>query len=135
MKNVADNLTSKDLRSFGLIMAVMIAAIFGLLLPWVFDHDRPIWPWYVSGAFALGALVFARALRPIYKLWLAFGAVMGWINTRLILGILYFAMFTPISGLFALIGVDPMRRRLELETESYRVDSKGYPREQMEKPY
>jgi hypothetical protein len=49
------------------------------------------------------------------------GEVLGWINTRVILGAIFFLLFTPLGLYMRLRGKDPMRRTLAPEAESYRV--------------
>jgi len=49
------------------------------------------------------------------------GEALGWLNTRIILGVLFYALFTPMGLFMRLRGKDPMRRTLAPEVESYRV--------------
>ena len=41
------------------------------------------------------------------------GHVLGWINTRIILGMVSFIMFAPVALVLRLLGKDPMQRRLD----------------------
>lgn len=124
-----------ELRSFGLIFSGIVAVLFGIVLPLIFGRGWPYWPWYVAGTVGGLALVAPPLLYPFYKLWMAFGAVMGWINTRLILGLLFFVVMLPIGLLMKLVAKDPMRRRLERDASTYRTNRTPAQREQMEKPY
>ena len=62
------------------------------------------------------------------------GHVLGWINTRIILGLVFFVMFAPIALLFRVFGRDPMVRRLD-DNPSYRKPSHHLPRDRIEKPF
>lgn len=42
-----------------------------------------------------------------------FAHVLGWLNTRIILSLVYFLIFTPIAILFKVIGKDLLDRRFE----------------------
>lgn len=42
-----------------------------------------------------------------------FAHVLGWINTRIILSIVYFFIFTPLALIFRLMGKDPLGRPFE----------------------
>ena len=131
----------KELRDFGLIMAGGLIGLFGLLfpvvLPWL--GDKPvqfiIWPWIVGAAFAAAALLAPRVLTPLYKVWMKIGEVLGWINSRIILGLVFFALFLPVSLFFKLAGKDPMARKLDKSMKSYRVNSKQPKPENLEKPF
>jgi len=125
----------QELRKFGLVFASGIALIFGLLLPWLFAHAWPAWPWIAAGILVTTALLLPPLLRPVFWLWMKFGHVLGWINTRIILGITFLLLFIPVAVVFHLLGKDPMRRSMEPVAKSYRIKSESLPRERMEKPF
>lgn len=127
--------TKKDLRSFGLIFAAGICLIFGLFFPWVFDKPTPPWPWIVGGVSAGLGLTIPMALKPVYTVWMKIGHVLGWINTRIILGLVFFLFFFPLGFLMRLFGWDAMARKLDDSAGSYRVASKRAKPQQLEKPY
>ena len=127
--------TIKELRSFGLIAGAILAVAFGLLLPWLFGHRSPIWPWVVASALWLPALSIPAALRPIYRGWMKFGHVAGWVNTRIILVLMFYLMIWPTGAVMRLLRKDPMARRLDAGQSTYRVPSKAPSRENMERPF
>jgi len=49
------------------------------------------------------------------------GAALGWFNTRVILAIGYFLVFTPMAWVMALMGKDPLRRKIDPTERTYRV--------------
>lgn len=124
-----------ELRKFGFIFAGILIFLFGLLLPYLKHHEIRLWPIYIGLPVALLATVWPAALRPLYVVWMKFGAVMGFINTRIIMSIFFFVMLTPIAWIFKLLGKDPMARALQKSATTYRVVSKPYAKEEMEKPY
>lgn len=128
--------SSSDLRKFGFIMAVFLILLFGLLIPWLFDAEEwPRIPFYLAAAFALPAIVYPPILHYPYKAWMAFGRVMGWINSRLILGILFFLIFLPFGIVMRTFGWDPMFRKLDPNAKTYRVLTKPRDRDHFERPY
>jgi hypothetical protein len=52
---------------------------------------------------------------------MALGTVLGWINTRIILGAVFFLVVTPIGAVRRLLGKDPMGKKLKSDVDSYRV--------------
>lgn len=114
----------RELRQFGGIMGGMIAGLFGLLLPWVFGksfpNEFPHWPWIALGGFWTLALVAPKALHPIYKGWMKFGQVMGFINTRIILGIVFYLVVTPIGLVRRVFAGDVLGKRPVKDLSSYR---------------
>lgn len=59
-----------------------------------------------------------KLLKAFYNVWMKFAHALGWVNTKIILSIVYFLIFTPIALFFRLIGKDPMDRRFE-SVDSY----------------
>jgi len=66
---------------------------------------------------------------------MAVGHALGWINTRIILGILFFVLFSPIGITMKLFGKDPMARKFDKKKESYRIPCSPKNIALMEKPY
>lgn len=133
MPDVAD---LKALRHFGLLMAAMLCALFGLLLPWLFGLRFPQWPWYAGAGFLSLALLWPRALAPVYRGWMRFGMIMNWINTRLLLGITFFAIITPMGLVARMMGRDALLRRFDAQASSYRISrQRKIVPEDLEKPY
>jgi len=132
-----DHMTPAELRSFGLITGAIAAVLFGLLIPWlpIFGHHYPKWPWILAGVLAAMALIYPFSLKPVYKVWMTFGGVLGFINTRIILGILFFLVFLPFGIALKLFGKDPMSRKLDDNAASYRVESERRDPSHLEKPY
>ena len=135
MKYVIEKLDAAGYRKFGLTTGAIVAVLFGLLLPWLFDFGYPVWPWILFAAFALVALVYPLALQPVYLGWMRFGLVMNWINTRLILGILFYGIFLPVGLFFKLIGRDTMHRKFDNKLSSYRKAGQADDANNMEHPY
>ena len=126
---------SEELRKFGFIFAGVLIFLFGLLLPYWKHHTIRLWPIYIGMPVALLAAVWPAGLRPLYVVWMKFGAMMGFINTRIIMSVFFFVMLTPIAWLMKALGKDPMARTLEKSAHTYRVTSTPYTKEHMEKPY
>ena len=133
-----DDVTKSDLRKFGLIMGAMIALIFGLLFPWIADKTFdtwPRWPFIVMAVFWVLALLLPESLRKVNELWLKVGNVLGWINSRIILGVMFYLLIFPIGLLLKLFGKDSMNRKLEKGADSYRIVTKIRDKNHLEKPF
>jgi hypothetical protein len=125
----------KELRHFGLLMGLFISVIFGVFLPWLVGHAAPVWPWVVGATFGCIALISARLLRPVFRVWMAFALVMNWIMTRLVLGIVFYIIVWPMGWAMRLAGKDPMGRKLNQDIGSYRIlTAPGLP-DHMKRPY
>ena len=110
---------TKHLRSFGLI----VGGIFTLIGVWPGDGvgTPRLWGVLLGGVLMALALVLPGSLAQVYRLWMTVGEILGWINTRIILSVLFYGLFTPMGWLMRLRGKDPMRRTVAPEAETYRV--------------
>lgn len=120
MFNEIPELDKKGLRDFGLITGALFAGIFGLLLPWKFEWAWPIWPWVILAVLAVMAFAAPMSLNPVYRVWMRFGLIIGSIMSRIILGVVFFFVVTPIGLMMRATGKDPMNRTLDDSAESYR---------------
>ena len=112
--------TRKELRQFGLLVGAIFTVIG--LWPLVF-RDEPLRLWAVG----LGGLLIAvggllpQLLAPVHTGWMWVGHILGWINTRILLSIVFYALVTPIGLVFRLMGKDTMRRAFDETRTTYRV--------------
>lgn len=114
------NAGRKQLRDFGFVMAIF----FGILgiSPVVLRHaDFRLWTLPLTLGFTSFAVFFPKGLIPLYRGWMLFGGVMGHLNSRLILGVIFFVLFTPIGLLMRLFGKDPLGLKLHREWKTYRT--------------
>ncbi len=63
--------------------------------------------------FLLVTLVKADFLLPLNKLWTRFGLLLGMIVSPIVLGVIFFVMFTPIAFLMRLSGRDELRLKFQ----------------------
>ena len=66
-------LDKKGLRQFGFMFGGIIAGLFGVVLPWLFDLEYRYWPWVVLLVFFAWGLIAPNTIEPFYKLWMRFG--------------------------------------------------------------
>jgi hypothetical protein len=111
----------KQFRSFGFV----VGGIFMLMSLWptlLRGEDPRLWALILAGLLLIPASLLPGSLKPAYHGWMAVGQVLGWINTRIILGLIFYGLFTPIGVIRRFIlGKDPMRRRFEPTAQTYRV--------------
>ena len=63
----------------------------------------------MSLTFLIVSTVKAEILLPVNKLWMRFGHLLGMIVSPIVLGILFFVLFTPIAFVMRLNGRDELR--------------------------
>lgn len=130
MERQNDQATNKELRQFGLVVGGVFSVIG--LWPVVFrDESLRLWAIILrSLLIVLGAIV-PQCLKQVYRGWMKIGHVLGSINTRIILGIVYYLLVTPMGIIMRLMGKDPMHRALGENVDTYRVVRAVRPRRHM----
>jgi hypothetical protein len=115
----ASSPSQRQLRDFGLLLGFVFPILLGWLLPALHGHPFRGWTlWIGIPALVLG-LGWPRALAWPYRGWMALGHALGWVNSHLILGLVYLLVLQPIAAVMRILGHDPLRRRRS-PRESYR---------------
>ena len=115
----------KQLRSFGLIVGGIFVAIG--IWPIVMGQPPRWWAAGIGGVLTTLGAVVPRSLALPYKGWMAIGHVLGWINTRIILGIVFYGLLTPLGLFRRAMGHDTLRVVFEPERDTYRVPKSARP--------
>lgn len=75
----------------------------------------------VSALFFVVALVRSAWLLPLNRLWMGFGLLLGMVVRPLVLGLLFFAVFTPIAIAMRLAGRDELRLKRGSQASYWRA--------------
>lgn len=127
--------TKKELRKFAIIAVVF----FGLIAFFQYRHHRET-ATYIFGGLSvwglLASITFPRIIRPLHWLLTKVAHYIGWFNTRLLLGIMFYLVFTPIGLLMRIFGRDLLDQKVDRDAESYWIhkedktfDQKDYQRQ------
>ena len=117
--------TPAELRRFGRT----VGGIFLLLaaVSWWRGHEIPPLVLGTLGVLlVVPAFIAPRVLGPVERGWMAMAAVLGAINTRIILTVVYVIVVTPIGWLRRL-GGDPLNRGLKTDASSHWVKRDSEP--------
>ncbi len=117
MINAKISATRGEVRKFG----YLFAGICVLIGAYTMYRGHDTWPWFAAGAgfFLTAGLIGYPILRPIYVVWMKFAFVLGWINTRVLLGVFFYLILTPIGLAMRIFGKDLLDVRLDREKTSY----------------
>ena len=110
LKNIRKD--NKAIRDFGILIGFILLIIAGIL----FYKERESYELIIllGVAFIGLGLVMPIILKPFYLVWMIFATILGWIMTRLILGLLFYIIVSPIGLISRLFG----KRFLELKNSS-----------------
>jgi hypothetical protein len=104
-------------RVFGLVFAAFFALI--AVLPIVRGHALRPWALPVSALFLLAALAMPKILTPLNRAWTALGTLLHAIVNPLVLGVLFYLVFTPFGWVLRRMGKDFLRLRPAPDTPTY----------------
>jgi predicted membrane metal-binding protein len=126
--------TAKELRSFGLLMGGVFLIV--ALWPLIFHGGSlRVWASIIAAAFGAMGVLFPKGLEPLHRLWMKIGEKLGWINSRIILGIMFFGIFTPMAFVMGLLGKRPLQLGYDPQASSYRVLKKARAPDHVLKPF
>jgi len=110
--------TTADLRSFGLL----VGTVFGLIAvyPLLKGEALRAWASVIAAALIAPAIFFPPLLDLPYRFWAIIGKVLGSVNTRIILTVLYFGAIVPVSLVLKIFGKNPLKLNFDAEAASYR---------------
>ena len=113
------NPTQRQLRQFAQLLTIFSVAFAG----WLFYRDAAP-PWLiivVSVGILLGGLgiVWPRLLRWIYVGWMVTVFPIGWLISHALLGLIFYALITPVGLLMRCCKYDPMQRRWDRTAKTY----------------
>ena len=118
-------ISKKQLREFGLLIGFGFPILIGWLLPALVGHEFKAWTLWVGIPGLILGLVAPRLLHYPYKGWMALGHALGWVNSHIILGLVFIFVLQPIAYVMRLTGYDPLRRRRKGET-TYRENRQNH---------
>jgi hypothetical protein len=111
--------TPRMLRQFGALWLVF----FGGFAAWQWlHHGRPA-AGIVLGilSITIGPLGIAspRLIRPVFVGWMIVVYPIGWVVSRVVLGFLFYGLFTPVALLFRAMGRDELRLKPQPHAKTY----------------
>lgn len=131
----------KTLQHFGMI----VGGIILLISLWPFLHHlvavafNHSWFRLFLGLFGLGLIWFAlshpKDLETPYEYWMIVGDKLGWFNTRLILGIIFYGLITPLGFIMRTLGHDPLRLKTMPNETTFKEPMKQRNKDHFEKQF
>ncbi len=108
-------LDTKKLREFGLLFGFFLPLFLGFIIPFIQGHNFKLWTLCIGIPFLILGLIAPKFLIFPYKLWMNLGDILGWINSRLILGLIFIIVVQPIAFFMKIFGYDPLKQKKSKE--------------------
>tara|TARA_B100001989_G_C24369057_1_gene378441 strand:- start:115 stop:507 length:393 start_codon:yes stop_codon:yes gene_type:complete len=120
-----NSISIKNLKQFGFIISFGVPLIIGWLFPLMTGHNFRVWTLFVGIPFLIITFLNPKLLKIPYKVWMKLGEVLGWVNSKIILGSIFIFILFPISIIMRASGYDPLRNKFNNKS-SYRENKKNY---------
>ena len=121
-------------RKFGFFFTFVFAAVAA----YFYYSTNVSWAYvFVAAAlaFLLVTLIKSDALLPLNKLWMRFGLLLGMIVSPIVLGIIFFGLFTPIAMMMRLSGRDELRLKFSHKVSHWIIRSEPIKSESFENQF
>jgi hypothetical protein len=113
------NPTDRMLKQF----SGMWILFFGAIAAWQqFRHERQVLALVLALlAVTLGPLGIARprAMRRVFVAWMALAFPIGWLVSKVVLAVMFYAVFTPMAWAFKLSGRDALQLKRQPDATTY----------------
>ena len=116
---ISSSATIKQIRQFGILVGIVLVAVGSWQL------YRQIYPivrivlWSIGGFLFAGGLLWPQILKPPYVLWMLLAHMLSWVNTRIILGVIFYLIFTPIALVMRIAQRDGLQKKINKNASSY----------------
>ena len=115
----------KKLREFGMLIGFGFPILIGLIIPALRGHAFGIWTLWIAFPSLIIGIIQPGLLFYPYKVWMELGLALGWINSRIILGLVFFLVLQPIALIMKFVGYDPLKTK-KRSVISYRENKSNY---------
>ena len=104
-------MTKKELREFGILIGLGFPIVIGFIIPSIVGHAFRAWTVYLGLPFLILGFIKPKFLFYPYKVWMKLGFILGWVNSRIILGLVFLIILQPIAFLMKAFGYDPLKNK------------------------
>lgn len=107
-------------RKFGFFFTAVFA-IAGAYFLWKDNLTVASVLFAIMAAFFVITLIKDDLLLPLNKLWMGLGLLLGMIISPIVLGIIFFLLFTPIAVVTKLFGRDELRLKVKSQPSYWKL--------------
>ena len=117
-----DNIKVGSNRSFGIVFFVVFFLI--ATYPLLSKGDIRLWSLFISIIFLILGILNSKILSPLNKIWFKFGIFLGKIVSPLVMGLIFFAVVTPIGILMRFLNKDLLNLKFN-KNSTYWIEKNG----------
>src|SRR5579863_1461566 len=104
-------------RNFGFVFTAFF--LLAGLAPLRRHQPMRLWALGIAVAFLTVTLLSPGVLKPLNRLWMQLGRLLGRVTTPIVTSLLFYLVFAPAGFLMRLLGNDPLRLNFDAQASSY----------------
>ena len=105
------SISQRQLRQFGFLIGIGFPVIIGWIVPAISGHLFRFWSLWIGVPLFILGILRPRLLFYPYQAWMKIGLALGWINSHIVLGLVFLLVLQPISLIMKLFGYDPLKKK------------------------
>ena len=105
------SISQRQLRQFGFLIGIGFPVIIGWIVPAISGHLFRFWSLWIGVPLFILGILRPRLLFYPYQAWMKIGLALGWINSHIVLGLVFLLVLQPISFIMKLFGYDPLKKK------------------------
>lgn len=119
------NIKKSELRTFSLIWS----GLFFILsfYPYFFGSGINLYFFSIALIFIFISQIKPELLKGIFKLWIKFGNSMGNVISKVVMIVLFFLLFTPVSFALKILKKDLLKKKMGKHLDTYWIERKIQP--------
>lgn len=111
------NVTNREARKTALVVAMVVTLVAAFL--WYRGRETaPIIALSIALILVVIGLFVPKLAKLFHRVWMTLAFALGYVNSRILLTLIYFLLFVPYRVVSRLFGRDPLQIR-QKESESY----------------
>lgn len=115
----------KELRKFGFALSTVVF-VMGIIFSFKYKSIY-IWPFLLSAVFFMTSIIFPPCLKPIHWILMRISFAIGWVNTKILLFVIFYLIVTPLGLIMRLFGKDLLNQRIDRRSSSYWIKREETP--------
>ncbi len=127
---------TKELKSFALLMSWAVPLLFIVIIPFLFDTTAKYSVLWFSLLLLSLYFVYPKGIYPFFRVWMFIAGILGWVNTRILLGLVFYLFILPFGFVMRTTGKLSYReKKSETDSTYWTASTDNLDKNDLERPF